>query len=258
MVGEARAGGIEVSQLDELWQHWNNALAHDREQRQAEWDAERTDGGFGASTVSSKCLRIPLFTRANVPVTNPFGAGKQDRFDMGLFVEEKYLHSLEYELTRTNEGYLWYQAEARYGDFYAHTDAEWIRGNEAIAIEIKSIHPRAIDNRERELKKQGIEDWMPYPEHALQVSQFVYLRNLMGEPVSDWAMIHYISLDGRRRRSDVFAPDFYRMLQSRMETLKLLWANKSLPARLEDSTLYPCKDCKWWSACWEKNVEVLP
>lgn len=159
-----------------------------------------------------------------------------------------------------NLGYIDAQAEVSNDNHYAHTDGLWVTGKDATAIEIKSIHPDAIDNTER--KNNG--QWVPYPHHALQVSQFMYLAREQGGytlpngskvPVVEHALIFYISKDGRTRISPIALKDYEGELTRRMKLLDEAWASQDAPPKQPDPESYPCQyggssACQFWDWCW--------
>lgn len=159
-----------------------------------------------------------------------------------------------------NLGYIDAQAEVLNKNHYAHTDGLWVIDGCAVAVEIKSIHPDAIDNTERKHNGQ----WVPYPHHALQVSQFMYLAREQGGytlpdgskiPVLDEALIFYISKDGRTRISPIALKNYEDELKRRLAVLDEAWATQTAPPKQADPESYPCQyggasACQFWDWCW--------
>ncbi len=119
-----------------------------------------------------------------------------------------------------------------------------------IPLEVKSVHPLAMDRRTKELGGK----WLPYDQHVLQLSQFLVLAREVGMPVADYGVLLYISLDGRRRVNTVHLSTWERELKERWGTLEKHLATGELPPRL-DRTCFPCaagakSKCQYFDHCW--------
>lgn len=247
--------------VQELLKIWDKALKSATAEHQAEWDELHANNRYGASKIGS-CLRASYLARKGAPETNHPTQAKQVVFSLGHRIEEWYIDTLTRYVTENELGYIDCQAEVADENHEAHTDGLWVNVENKIAvpIEVKSIHPSAIDNVERQ--NNGV--WVPYSHHALQLSQFMYLAEKQGGyllpngeriDVSDNAPIYYISKDGRIRISVIKLSHYRDELVRRMNLLNQAWETQTAPDRMKDADSYPCSfggssACQFWDLCW--------
>lgn len=258
-----------MSQTQRLLKMWGEALHAARSERQDEWEELHLRNLYGASKVGG-CLRESYLSRKKTPVTNHPSDAKFIIFDIGHRIEAWYIDVFGKYVVENDLGYIDPQAEVANENHYAHTDGLWIDFDNSIAtaIEVKSIHPDAIDNTER--RNNGT--WVAYPHHSLQISQFMYLAREQGGyvlpdgnriPVNEQGLIFYISKDGRTRTSIIGLPDWETELVRRIKILDDAWATSVAPERQKDADAYPCafggsSTCQFWDWCWGTESPKTP
>lgn len=266
--------------IDKLKELWKAGHQHSREVRQALWEEDHQENLFGASTLSS-CPRKCIVARKKMPVTHPHDEYTLGRFEIGAWLEDRELGILGSQCWCQGGGDLYTQVEARYKDFVAHTDAVWVFNGQSYAIEVKSIDPRAMSKRKKGSPTGYFE---PYPEHLLQLAQFILLSELSGKPVEPVGLLYYVMLDGRLRfYYEVPLAPYRNELEARMMLVETHWAAGTLPPTLEEMSKpteseegwptlrfgegsiktirekqsklarddWPCKGCEFWGHCYE-------
>jgi hypothetical protein len=245
----------QLQLIEDFKKLWSPALADQRAIKQAEFESLHQMNRIGASMIGG-CLRAAFYDYQKTPKSNPPSEAKQARFDLSHVAEKWFMDMFDSHLRKNGLGHIEPQAQLHDDTFLATTDGlvHWHTG-EKFPLEFKCRHPNAFYRRETELAQQGINEWRPWESNALQVCQFLWLAEQQNRTdILPYGILWDVSLDGRRRVSTIVLETYRHELHRRQTIVKQHLSEETMPDRLRDALVFPCKGCHWEEWCQHAKI----